>query len=264
MKQNQYTIEELAEKVNQNVNSLQNQLKDDMLHKDGRQSSNLSVRRIRDYITKGLLDKPEGNHPNKYFTDHHVEQLTSLRTLQHVGISDTYILNSKSNLDYSNSLDYGASTSNRGSLLNSEPVYSKDAELSNYKDVKEKDSAMNFLMGLKSGQNLSPTKSLNNVTSQSVGVPIFASNAEPANNLRGKNLNFFNSKTEELSNMALSNLKYQSEVFTNYNEYVVDEGLKVFLKMPSNSDKILQEKLLREMKALIKEHFNQIKGVKND
>lgn len=75
-----YTIEELAKKVNDSIN-----LSDST---DNRQIKSLSVRRIQDYMTKGLLDKPYGSSKNKWFGDLHFKRLIALRTLQAEGMSD--------------------------------------------------------------------------------------------------------------------------------------------------------------------------------
>lgn len=80
------TIQELADIVNE-------QLKDEVeFKKDSRQSSVVSERRIRDYMTKGMLSKPYGDGKNKWFDEKHVEQLVALRLLQMRGLSDQYIV----------------------------------------------------------------------------------------------------------------------------------------------------------------------------
>ena len=75
-----YSIDELAQKVNDSID-----LSDSA---DNRQIKSLSVRRIQDYMTKGLLDKPYGSGKNKWFGDLHFKRLVALRTLQAEGMSD--------------------------------------------------------------------------------------------------------------------------------------------------------------------------------
>lgn len=75
-----YTIEELADKVNETTKDLQ--------LVDNRQTKNLSVRTIREYMTKNLLDKPFGQGKNKWFGSLHVDKLIALRTLKADGITD--------------------------------------------------------------------------------------------------------------------------------------------------------------------------------
>lgn len=59
--------------------------------KDSRYSSNISERRIRDYLSKGLIDKPFKEGKKSFYTDNHLQQLISLREIQSLGLSDSYI-----------------------------------------------------------------------------------------------------------------------------------------------------------------------------
>lgn len=83
------SIEELANKFNElsDNNPLEYKTSDKRVRND------ISVRRIRSYITKGLLDKPlkEGN--KSYFTEEHLNKLISLRQYASSGLSDTSLLN---------------------------------------------------------------------------------------------------------------------------------------------------------------------------
>lgn len=75
-----YTIEQLVDKVNSLMSS------EDI--KDARVSSQLSVRRVRDYQSKGLLREPIRVGRNSYYDEQHVEQLVALRSMQSSGLSD--------------------------------------------------------------------------------------------------------------------------------------------------------------------------------
>ena len=74
------TIEELANKVNEQLSNLSSE--------DKRFSANVSVRRIRDYVSKGVLDKPFKDGKNIYFTELHYQKLIALREIQSEGISE--------------------------------------------------------------------------------------------------------------------------------------------------------------------------------
>jgi DNA-binding transcriptional MerR regulator len=74
-----FTLEELAEKVN-------NDLKNNSL--DNRISKSLSQRRIRDYISKNVIDKGIRDGKNVYYTVTHYEQLIAVRNLQNAGYND--------------------------------------------------------------------------------------------------------------------------------------------------------------------------------
>ena len=80
MQEQKLTIAQLAEKVNDELKN--------KTSSDARYSSELSERRIRDYISKGILDKPFGQGRDKWFGQQHVDKLLAVRNLQSDGISD--------------------------------------------------------------------------------------------------------------------------------------------------------------------------------
>ena len=79
-------IEKLAEKANK-------LLAERSLGKseDKRASDSVSVRRIRDYISKGLLEKPIKIGKIADYNESHLNQLVSLRELQKDGLSESSI-----------------------------------------------------------------------------------------------------------------------------------------------------------------------------
>jgi DNA-binding transcriptional MerR regulator len=79
------SIEELAEIANRQLN--EEKLSFD--NSDGRYGSEISIRRIRDYMSKGILDKPLKTGRNTYFTETHLNQLLNVRKLQAQGLSDS-------------------------------------------------------------------------------------------------------------------------------------------------------------------------------
>lgn len=110
------TIEELAEKVNEQVSSLSST--------DKRFSNNLSVRRIRDYVSKGLLSKPFKDGKNVYFTELHYQKLIALREVQSEGISEE---NVKKIMSYENkSLEENSLQNNAFAAIN---------EIMNFSDI---------------------------------------------------------------------------------------------------------------------------------
>lgn len=76
-------IEDLADKVNDILEKEENQTTDKRI------SKKISTRRIRDYISKGLIEKPYKNGKNIYFGLTHVENLVALRKIQNSGISES-------------------------------------------------------------------------------------------------------------------------------------------------------------------------------
>lgn len=109
--QKSMTIEELADYVNNQI-SKEN---DNHNLTDGRYSSSVSVRRIRDYLSKGLLDKPIKDGRNAYFDERHAQKLLGLRKMQtQAGLSEQYI---KKVLDSNDTSAYSLSNA---SLSNSQ------------------------------------------------------------------------------------------------------------------------------------------------
>jgi DNA-binding transcriptional MerR regulator len=78
-------IEQLADEANAFLS--QNQISG----QDKRYSTEVSARRIRDYISKGLLDKPFKEGKNIFFNENHLEKLIALRQFQSDGLSEQYL-----------------------------------------------------------------------------------------------------------------------------------------------------------------------------
>ncbi len=151
-------IEELANKVNELIDE---ELSNKQEHiKDARQSSVLSTRRIRDYMTKGLLHKPQGSK-EKWFDETHVNALVALRLLQHNGLSEQYILSSSTKQDIqetsyeqkNEALDFlnSIQTNTSSNYLNNNQIFasgalpkqeSMSAYSANTRDVLKKDSIL--------------------------------------------------------------------------------------------------------------------------
>jgi hypothetical protein len=242
------TIEQLADKVNELIaEKFKNQPE---LIKDGRQSSVLSTRRIRDYITKGLIEKPVGSGREKWFDNSHVDALISLRLLQHNGLSDQYIMNS-TKLDGAKDLFMSSYSSEKldGSVDLLMSSYSNEEQNSTLNGLEKESStdetmrnnALDFLKSLKDGVNSSKKGlNLNEIATANSPSPKFlpidsiayAANAADSDLLR-----------------SLTQTKYRQ-----FNEYLMDEKLGVFLKIDSKTDTGLQKKLVDVIKNEIIKH----------
>jgi hypothetical protein len=79
-------ITEFVEIANQKI-------KEEILTKssDSRLAESLTERRIRDYATKDVMDKPIKEGRNAYYTEKHLEQVLDIRKLQVSGISDKFM-----------------------------------------------------------------------------------------------------------------------------------------------------------------------------
>lgn len=77
------TIEELAEEYNNKNVQID--------YDDKRITEEISVRRIRDYVSKGLLPKPIKEGRRAYYTENHLKELQSIRKLQSEGFTESYL-----------------------------------------------------------------------------------------------------------------------------------------------------------------------------
>lgn len=94
------SLQQLAETVNTQLNQ-----SNFLSSSDKRYSNELTPRRIRDYISQGLLEKPFKNGKLIYFTELHVNRLIALRTMQSDGLSDKYMKKLSMNTDFAEEVD---------------------------------------------------------------------------------------------------------------------------------------------------------------
>lgn len=227
------TIEQLADKVNELISEKFKEQPESI--KDGRQSSTLSTRRIRDYITKGLIEKPVGAGREKWFDNSHIDALVSLRLLQHNGLSDYYI---------KNSLSATSTEIDNDSFPGIEEKYSKDALTSS--DMPSNDEVMqnNALDFLKSLQGNNNPKKISPINEMAI-----ANNPINKSFLSSIDSKAYANQADTDLLKSLSQTKYRQ-----FNEYMVDEKLGVFLKIDSRADLELQKKLTEVIKNEIIKH----------
>jgi DNA-binding transcriptional MerR regulator len=84
-----YTIDELSKKVNELIKQSSDLASSEV--SDKRIRDEISVRRIRDYYSKGLMSYSMKEGRNAYYDDNHVKQLLALKLLQNEGITESYI-----------------------------------------------------------------------------------------------------------------------------------------------------------------------------
>lgn len=201
------TIEELADMVNQQVS--ENLAKTSI--KDGRQSSVLSTRRIRDYITKGLIEKPVGDGREKWFNETHVSALLALRLLQHNGLSEQYIM----------------------SATQDSNIQEKEDVLSNKGDDLLKNDALSFLNSLNSN-------SMRKDENKNLSFPF-------KSNLVASASSYSATPKETDASLIRSLVGSQTKV-RQFNEYVVNESLGIYLKVDSSLDDAYQKQLVEVLK----------------
>lgn len=234
------TIQQLAQEVNSELKKTVSSAT------DARYSPEISERRIRDYMTKGLLDKPFGQGREKWFSKSHIEKLLALRNLQADGLSDQYlkkISNSSSEPLFASSSQNFSSVENTNNIGNSfVRGFSGEVSL----DGSLREGALNFLSTL--NQPKTPI-----VTDLKASSQLFASSVSGSSGLVSKSLgesmvqNYYNSGDNK--SQALEIVKKQ--INKVWNEYQLDDEGKVFLKMESNTKITNPEVVLEQIKSIL-------------
>lgn len=135
--------------------------------KDSRISDEITVRKVRDLLTKGMIDKPQKVGRNTYFNDQHINQVMAIRKMQLEGLPEKYISNvigsyaiPKDIVDTSltRGLELGAIG---GSMLNStQKIVPQSAEiLSSASSIASNSVAQGALNAIRSIQEKSSTAS---------------------------------------------------------------------------------------------------------
>lgn len=202
---NWMTIEELAKKVNEllketSKNSLQE-------NTDKRYSNELSVRRIRDYLSKGLLDKPFKNGKTALFGQQHLNKLIALRELQSDGLSEQYIKK----------------------LQDTEPVVYMSSSQSFVNDVNDVNEINHFSSEDINMQN----EALSLINSFNKSVPnVSLSGNALGTSLTSKGLvGAYYQQSESSKSTALNTISTTSKI---WKEYQLDNEGKVFLKIEND------------------------------
>lgn len=79
-------------KLEELVKNANNLLKKEQKYNDQRISNELTIRRVRDYITKGILDSGIKEGRETFYTEEHLNQLIEVRKLQSKGMSDKLLV----------------------------------------------------------------------------------------------------------------------------------------------------------------------------
>ena len=270
------TIEDLAEKVNE---ILEDHFKThpEMIS-DARQSNILSTRRIRDYLTKGLIPKPfsTGEGKQKWFDQTHIDALVALRLLQHNGLSEQYISKELDKNSVLNESFYASSDNTESSIPNNSVLTTNS--INNLQS-----DALQFLNSLKNN-----TQSPENRDSKSLSNNIGFS-ASIANSLNLKSYTTEGIQSQPLSSeqlkiattpSLLSSTTIENNKFTNdellkslsnyqgiksntYTEYCIDDNLGIFLKISSKNNPLTQKMISEHVKNEITKLLNN-QGAKND
>lgn len=206
------TIEELAEKINEELSSLSSN--------DKRFSNSLSVRRIRDYMSKGVLDKPFKDGKNIYFTELHYQKLIALREVQSEGISEVSV---KKMMSYEN-------------------------EIKNIEEPSLKNKAFETINEI---MNFKNATSLNAMASASG----FAGSNSMLSNSQHKSVNYLNSLIDSspLSKTKETKSYISKAISKSWSEIPLLTNNKVFFRMESNTNFSEEEKkeVLHNIKQIL-------------
>ena len=229
------TIQELAQEVNSELKKTVSSAT------DARYSQEISERRIRDYMTKGLLDKPFGQGREKWFSQSHIEKLLALRNLQADGLSDQYLKklsNSSSEPLFTGSRSL-TDTTNIGNNFAS--GFSGQASLD---DGSLRESALNFL------STLNQPKSASAIDLKGANQ-LFASSASGASGLGSGSKSLGESMVQNYYSDSKSLETVKKQINKVWNEYQLDDEGKVFLKMESNTKITNPQAVLEKIKSIL-------------
>ncbi len=104
-----YTIEELVKIVNEKLNSN----KDNTIYSDGRVSNEITIRKVRDLLSKDLINNPVKDGRQNYFDDSHVEQILNIKKFQKEGVTEKLLRNISSTSQVNNIEDYQIEASSK-------------------------------------------------------------------------------------------------------------------------------------------------------
>lgn len=138
------TIEQLAQQYNKLIKG-----KGDNQAQDKRYSPELTSRRIRDYVSKGIIDKPEREGKYAFYNERHLNQLLSVRAVQKEGFSDSSLQK------------YGQDIYNAPDFSSNEMISSCSFDVENNDELKNKaQAAFQNIINQKSLSNEMPTDSI--------------------------------------------------------------------------------------------------------
>lgn len=206
------TLEELTDKVN---NTMQT---DKYQSLDKRHKELTTGRRIRDYISKGMVDKAEKNGRNVYYTTKHYEQVLYCRKLQQEGLNDQFIKKMINNESLNNNIQLSS--------------YNKSTE----KDLVLQQEAKATLNSLLSGSISLSGVQLNNSTQD----PFSALAATSATQ------KYINTRTVENKKIDII------DRYKLLKEYPLDQEGKIFLKIEDNHEVKNPEEILKKIKSILK------------
>jgi len=216
----QMSIEELAEEANKVIS------KKTSISSDKRMSDTISVRRIRDYISKKMMDKPYKEGRNTYYVQLHLDQLLTLREFQSEGLTESYIqkLSTPSVLSENNLRTNGDNIFLSASGSTQSFSGSNDSALQN--------NALSLLAGMKQ-ENSVPLSILE--SSRSIGGSRSAVSGYLSDQLSPK----YNLDTKI---MAISK---------TWIEHPLDTDGKIFIKMEAGAKISNPEKVLEQLKTIL-------------
>lgn len=230
----QYTIDELVEEVNRIIT----ERKGAVHNADGRLSEMVTVRKIRDLLTKRLISQPVKEGRQNYFDHNHVEQILSIKTLQKEGASEKLLRGLSS-----------------GSYLTSAEVQSNTEQDSNDSELKE--NALNVLnaisnrtKGINEDQSVTASAFLAGVTGKS--QPYGDSNSlSTRSTMESIILGSSQEQKPELLKVGMNYMDSHKSGVKVFSEYPLDDTGRLFLKMEQGFTVTNKEETLKKIKQIL-------------
>jgi DNA-binding transcriptional MerR regulator len=231
----QYTIDELVEEVNRIIA----ERKGAVHNADGRLSEMVTVRKIRDLLTKRLISQPVKEGRQNYFDDNHVEQILSIKTLQKEGASEKLL----------RGLSSGSYLTTAEVQINTTQDMSNDSEL--------KENAMNVLnaisnrtKGINDAQPVTASAFLAGVTGKS--QPYGDSNSLSTRSTMESII--MGSSQEQKPEILKAGMNYMDSHKSGvkvFSEYPLDDTGRLFLKMEQGFTVTNKEETLKKIKQIL-------------
>lgn len=241
-------IDQLADEANDFLN------KNQVSGQDGRYSTEVSPRRIRDYVSKGLLDKPFKEGKNIFFNENHLEKLIALRQFQSDGLSDQYLHKLIKSKSEESALENESINSVSASSRYIATHYSDTSSFNASGSMNDPQALSNFSSNIAHvGTSLTPQKEKSaSFSEDDLGLQQKAQIA--LSKLSGSSLHssasvqsFYNRQPEKRNDLNALNYPVNKV----WQEYPLDEDGKVFLRFEQGTKIKNKEKMLENIINLL-------------
>jgi hypothetical protein len=226
----QYTIDQLVEEVNRIIT----ENKDVVQTADGRLSELITVRKVRDLLSKRLINNPVKDGRQNYFDNSHVEQILNIKTLQKEGASEKLLRGLSAS-------SYLSLNEEDTSLVVTNNITDKDSEL--------QANAMSVLNSINARSITSKGAQLESAIAGSI-MPQINSHVKRST----METLILGSSATDKPDLLRSGMSYAGSHKNSvkvFSEYPLDDNGKLFLKMEQGYTVTNKEEMLEKIKQIL-------------